>query len=118
MWIKRSEYERLQACEGDKCDLEESKRRMSRQITDLQLDKAELTKKIKELTAELSAKTQDCQVGQWCVDCKHRGDILLPDHAEEFLFGSSFAEIYGDHVQYCKKHLHDICPEFERLVES
>lgn len=91
MFIKREEYERLQKAD------EQNK---------------ELEAEVKRLAELISSEVKDCKVGPWCKDCQHVGY----DSAKVYgsgLFGNYVKALAGS-VQYCKKHLHEICPEFEQ----
>ncbi len=91
MWIKKDEYERLRDCEQMR---------------------AELEKEVVRLSEIISAKVEDCKIGPWCKDCKHIGcDRSVLRNMDVFM-GSYIKEVAGV-VQYCKKHLHETCPEFE-----
>ncbi len=91
MWIKRKEYVRLKGCE-----------RMNR----------ELEQEVKRLADLVSAEVKDCRVGAWCGDCKYVGRDRAEVETGSFFEAMWTRGIAGE-VQYCKKHLHDICPEFE-----
>lgn len=90
MWIKRNEYNRLQDCEQMKNELE---------------------KEVVRLSNMISAQVEDCKVGPWCQDCEHIGRDMAVVKTPT-LFGPYVTETAGV-VQYCKKHLHEFCPEFE-----
>lgn len=91
MWIKKSEYKELQKY---------------KRITE------ELEKECKRLAEQITSQTEDCKIGIWCKECKHRG-IDWSDGVEyDFLFGWMKKDEWGN-VQYCKKHIHETCPEFE-----
>ncbi len=91
MWISRNEYERLQDCEKMMSKLNEENKRL-----------AEL----------VSSKVDDCKIGPWCKDCLHigRDQSVLK---ETDVFGNVFVRKVAGKVLYCKKHLHELCPEFE-----
>lgn len=87
MWIKWPEYERLKYCEQMNKKLDEE------------------TKRLSEL---ISAQVEDCRVGPWCKDCVYIGyDLSKVDG-----FGG-YEETSGQ-VIYCKKHIHEMCKEFEK----
>ncbi len=92
MWINRNEYDRLRDCELMKIKLEEEVSRLSELI---------------------SSKVEDCKVGPWCKGCRHTGQDSSKLYAWDCLGESYVKEVAGE-VQYCKKHLHEVCPEFER----
>ena len=72
---------------------------------------------IKQSRAQCSS---ECNIGEWCVDCKHYDCISLPNIAKEkrWLYDSWRESVWvtheGQRVSYCKKHIHDICPEWEK----
>lgn len=76
----------------------------------------ELEKEVSRLATLISVNNQDCNVGAWCTDCEHLGT----DYAEvrDYPYGG-FSPVYtsviGGEVIYCKKHLHDICPEHSKV---
>lgn len=90
MWINKNEYDRLKDCEQMKFKLEQE---------------------VKRLADQVSAEVKDCKVGVWCKDCKHIGR----DRSElkELTFLGTYVRETDGEVQYCKKHLHELCPEFE-----
>lgn len=51
-------------------------------------------------------------VGPWCKDCQHIGTDDA-DLLGERLFEYMYVKEKAGRVTYCKKHLHEICPEFE-----
>lgn len=90
MWIKRNEYNRLKDCERMKSKLEDE---------------------VKRLAELISAQVEDCKIGVWCKDCQHFGtDRSL---FEDFGIHNSYIMEVDGIVKYCKKHLHELCPEFE-----
>lgn len=91
MWIKRSEYKELQKYKRTAEELEKECKRLAEQIT---------------------SQTEDCKMGVWCKECKHRGLDWSEDTESDFLLGWSKRDEWG-RVHYCKKHLHETCPEFE-----
>lgn len=93
MFIKRSEYERLREAE--------------------QLN-TELELEVKRLAELISAEVKDCQIGPWCCDCQHMGRDEAVVMKYDSLLGLRFIKAHGGEVQYCKKRLHEMCPEFER----
>lgn len=92
MWIRREEYEKLQ--------------------TDSMLKK-KLEDEVERLAELISAEVKDCKVGPWCKECKYIGtdksEVYNPIHP---VHPSWMANTAG-RVQYCKKHLYEVCPEFE-----
>ena len=91
MWISKRRYDRLKTCE---------------EMVD------ELEKEVKRLEDIISAEVKDCKVGIWCKDCQH----MECDHSETYgyIMNSPYVNATAGEVQYCKKHLHEICPEFEK----
>lgn len=101
MFIKRKEYERLRKADEENAELREVER----------LNK-ELEAEVERLAELISSEVKDCKVGPWCNDCQHVGY----DSAKVYdsgIFGR-YVEACAGSVQYCKKHLHEICPEFEK----
>lgn len=90
MWIKRKEYNRLKRVEKMNNELE---------------------KEIGRLAEQISVQTENCKVGVWCKGCIHMGhDFSQVDHYSYWEYGAK--DVCGN-VIYCKKHLHELCPEFE-----
>lgn len=91
MWISKAKYESLKNAKELNVELE---------------------KEVKRLARVISNTTKDCKVGPWCKDCAHKGI----DSAKVFGRGragsSEYVKAIGGEVIYCKKHLHDICPEW------
>ena len=92
MWIKSDEYNRL--------------------IKSEKMHK-ELELEVKRLAALITEKTEDCNMGPWCYDCKHLGKDRSTTYCFDGFFGFSMVDQTSGEVMYCKKHLHEICPEFE-----
>lgn len=93
MWIKNREYERLK-------DREEM-------CTQLLLE-------VQRLSNLITEKTEDCNIGPWCKGCIHRGvdeSVIYFPHSP--LLGNLYVKETAGRVEYCKKHLHELCPEFE-----
>lgn len=86
---------------------------LQRQNTNLQRKANALEEEVKELAEKITAQTTDCNIGAWCNDCKHfgygRAEYIKRNLGD---FGMFVREECGV-VRYCKKHLHDICKEFE-----
>ena len=58
----------------------------------------EMAKTIDKLTQTINAQNTECRVGAWCEGCKHK----------------KYAYKAGDYNYYCDKHLHELCPEWEK----
>ncbi len=70
-----------------------------------------LERECERLANLITEKTGDCKMGPWCKDCAHLGI----DYSK--VSWSSLLETHTDYygrVQYCKKSLHQVCPDFER----
>jgi len=91
MWIRRDKYERLLR---------------------LREENLNLRKDIKRLAEMVSAETESCKVGAWCEDCKY---IAYTRHTpmNMDLSESAYSHASDGRVMYCKKHLAEICAEFE-----
>lgn len=97
MFIKRTEYDYL--------------RRAERLKGEYELQVCELEKEVKRLSELITSKVDGCNIGAWCKDCIHYGhDKSVIIH--NGILGTWESWIGGE-VQYCKKHIHDICYEFE-----
>lgn len=95
MFVNRNEYEKLR----DRAKLVD-----------------ELEKECQRLADMISAEVKDCKVGVWCNDCKFLGKDKSVIKDSIPIWGlpySSFIKECAGEVQYCKKHLYEICPEFE-----
>lgn len=95
VWIKRETYEYLRVCEEMKTKLEDE---------------------VKRLSELISSQNPDCKVGPWCKDCAHvgRDSSEVSFLTENPLFPHS--RVVAGEVIYCKKHIHDMCPEFENPI--
>ena len=95
MFIHRNEYEKL-------CD--------RAKLVD------ELEKECQRLADMISAEVKDCKIGVWCKDCKFLGEDRSIAKNSIITLGLPYSlyikECAGE-VQYCKKHLYEICPEFK-----
>jgi hypothetical protein len=94
MWVSRKKYQHLLKCE---------------------VDKEELLEETQRLAELVSAQVTDRKVGPWCRDCMHIGHDYSESHTRDWT-GFAYAVEHIGKVQYCKKHLHEICPEFERTL--
>lgn len=90
-------------------------------VQSLQNEKEALDAEITRLGAEICVNAETmtgCSCGPWCKDCKHLGKESAKYTAvyPEKIFSSSYYPRYficeSGVVRYCKKHIHDICPEF------
>ena len=99
MWIKADEYVELKKHEKMTFKLE---------------------KEAQLLADMLSAQVEDCKVGPWCNGCVHKGTdrSIVVDMSP---WGSTWVQTAGEtagEIQFCKKHLHELCPEFEGAISS
>ena len=82
----------------------------------------DLNDEIKRLTDELNAKVIDCNVGPWCYKCKYSSSTYTMNRNNiEYLMKNSWARYTcNDHtkIQYCSKHLRELCPEFNNMKEE
>ena len=92
MFIYRNEYEKL-------CD--------RAKLVD------ELEKECKRLADLVSAQVEDCKIGVWCKDCQYFAEDKAFIKGSTFVFCNPYIKECAGEVQYCKKHLCEICPEFE-----
>jgi len=73
-----------------------------------------LEAEIERLGELITSQTKDCKMGPWCKDCAHYGqdwsDIQVWNGS--FMLCDSYNKRFGI-VGYCKKHLHELCKEFE-----
>lgn len=93
VWIKRETYEYLRVCEEMKTKLEDE---------------------VKRLSELISSQNPDCKVGPWCKDCAHIGRDSSEVHYYTPSIEFGCAKTVAGEVIYCKKHIHDMCPEFEK----
>lgn len=106
MWIKRQTYTHL----NDK--IKNLENTIAAKDSEYNCLKERLENEIIRLSELISEKTTDCNVGIWCEDCVHCGrDSEIIYRCKDFS-GIWIFEDAGK-VIYCKKHIHDICPEFD-----
>ena len=101
-------------------DKEEYERKISVLKDKLQKEKENheiATKEIKRLTKEISSKNSDCNVGPWCENCKHK-DIAQTGKTSFSRYGNPWFFIDGEEIQYCRKHLNEFCPEWEKDLSN
>lgn len=116
MWIKRSKYEHLEEKSALQDKLERQCDTLRDENRQLRIDRDVLTKEIARLKDIINAQIEDCKVGPWCKECIHRGE----DKAYPNLKGGDvYCGFYRfdpelGHIFFCKKHLHELCPEFEK----
>lgn len=72
-----------------------------------------LEKEVRRLSELISGKTKDCAMGSWCDDCRYLGQdrAFTPKNTDYLLY--HHISPYIGKVRYCKKHIYDICQEFE-----
>lgn len=72
-------------------------------------------KEIIRLTSEISAQVKNCNIGVWCNNCAHRAYASTGKlKRDSVLNNSAYYYVDGENIQYCKKHLHELCPEWEQ----
>ena len=89
MWISHREYVRLLAAQ-------EAARQLKNEVD--------------RLAALISEPVTDCKLGPWCKDCKHYGTDASHIVVQTM---TDWIESECGRVVYCKKHLHETCPEYE-----
>ena len=72
----------------------------------------ELEKEVKRLASLVSEQVKDCNIGPWCKDCKYMGEDKSTIEIED-PFSWYWCDYTAGKVTYCKKHLCEICQEFE-----
>lgn len=82
-----------------------------------------LREEVERLSNIISSNTTDCKIGPWCKTCKH----IEYDSAKYKTYDRYGNDRYGNDrysrfmhdgkISYCMKHMHDLCPEFERNGE-
>lgn len=83
-----------------------------------------LQKEVERLASELIIKSKEetgCAVGPWCKGCIHVAveAASYMAHIVDTTYESEFSNTFRvtdevGRVMYCRKHIHDICPEFEK----
>ena len=77
-----------------------------------------LKDELERLTKEVSQFT-DCQIGQWCSDCKHLKYATLPNEQQMIKNAHDcFVSVYDIsrevyYIKYCGRHTHEFCKEWE-----
>lgn len=128
MWISRKEYEGLQTDSIRRIELEKEVERLSglvpthsecvltkEEYDDLINDrklKQRLEDEVDRLAKLITAEVKDCKIGPWCKNCKYIGtdvsSVCNPSSEFPWVIWKT-----AGRVQYCRKHLSEICPEFE-----
>lgn len=117
MWIKRSRYKQLQELNM------EYDRKCSELHTDnwkLRTGQDALMNEVFRLKEIIDAQVVDCNVGPWCNGCIHKGeDQAYHNYEGEWLYGQ-FVRVDSElgKIIFCKKHLHELCPEFEAIQKK
>lgn len=101
MWIKKDEYN----------NLINERNRLKTEVQEKNIMNEALEKETRRLASLITEKVDDCNMGPWCHDCVHLGEdgVDFSGH----IFFSPRNRIQEGKVTYCKKHLHEICPEHE-----
>ena len=105
MFIRRDEYLRLKDCE------------------DLNI---ELKKEVKRLEQVINTQVRNCKVGIWCEGCEHwtkdrsvtTSNNIIGYSVMDMYFGATMPLEIGGQVGYCRKHIHDLCPEFTKSYHT
>ena len=100
--IEKKEYENLK-----KENLE-----LKNQLNIEKEDHERTKQAVEELSEEISGKTSGCNVGPWCRDCQHKR-IAPIGKQKKITIGDTWYEISKNGINYCGKHTHDLCPEWE-----
>lgn len=107
MWISQKEYNRIK----DRDDIHLQKNVLEQELKVCNFRIEQLNMETKRLARLISEKTGDCQVGPWCDGCVHCGT----DKATTDMFQNTlrFSHYIDGEVRFCKKHIHELCPEYE-----
>lgn len=82
----------------------------------LQADKDTCQDTIKQLTEEINQQISDCKIGPWCKTCQHCRVVYIESMVkyETNWFSNQWMMLRSpEQIQYCGKHTHEICPEWE-----
>lgn len=82
-------------------------------LNDTIKEQKEIIESLKDLIVE-NQDNSECKVGAWCSDCKHK--CIIPTQFKRVKIGNTnrIYYQYADNDIYCKKHLHEICKEWEK----
>lgn len=108
-------------------ELEQKNKELEQQNRDSQCDLSaaqhnihSLENEIDRLAGLISDKTDDCCVGSWCYDCQYFGvsstDYL--SYSRRFDRMGTYQRQVGKSVQYCRKHISTICPDFKTIEKE
>ncbi len=86
----------------------------NRQLSDLKHDYELACSEVKRLADEISAKVEDCHIGPWCDGCEHKMKAVMKNREIRYNGGWVNTIDEEEAVVYCGKHLHEMCPEFEK----
>lgn len=110
MFINRKKYE----------DLKKENTTLQNKVLTLEEDKRVCEVEIQNLTEKINSKIENCQMGVWCRDCKHRktacteGYIAFIDAAHAYR-PTTFVRKTSDYIEYCAKYIHESCPGWEGI---
>lgn len=70
---------------------------------------------LEELAQQISRQTESCKMGPWCKGCKHSKYVYTQ---APFVYDSNYLISKRDdrnryNIEYCGKHITEICPEWE-----
>lgn len=106
--LKEEHISLIQECDRLKGIIEEQSQRLS----SLKGEYDFACKEVKKLANEISAKVGDCSIGPWCNGCEHKMEAVIKKKSYDCT--NMWTSYSGESVIYCGKHLHEICPEFEK----
>ena len=112
---------RIAELEDELEKISHSKDKLEKYVNEYEQAIESLNNGIRSLTDEINAKVSDCKVGEWCKDCKYHSVARMGslEGIEERIINPwlSWEARYSKYY-YCSKHLHEICPEFEKDKEE
>lgn len=102
LFVKKEKYENLK---NENSTLESQLK--------LEKENHERTKQaVEDLSQEISGKTSECNIGPWCKNCQHRRFAPIGKQ-KKIPIDDTWYEISTNGIDYCGKHIHDLCPEWE-----
>ena len=111
----KKEYEDLKILYEATCSETDKKECFIKTIESIQKETSSLVQNLEE-KLKVKAKSVDCEMGEWCKDCKHckLGSIKYETWVSRYPYVPLVNLNHENVIWYCEKWLHDICKGWEK----
>lgn len=111
----KKEYEDLKILYEATCSEADKKECFIKTIESIQKETSSLVQDLEE-KLKVKAKSVNCEMGEWCKDCKHckLGSIEYETWVSHYPYVPLVNLNHENVIWYCEKWLHDICKGWEK----